>query len=124
MSEASAVEIAERLTAGITAGDVDAVGALYHEELVGWRNIDGRELDRRQMLKIVGFLRGVKDLRYEQVRVSPTPGGYVQQHVLRATAPDGSAVACPACLVVELDGGRIRRLDEYTDRAALAPLLG
>ena len=122
MSEAH--EIAQRLMAAITAGDVDAVGALYHEDLVGWRNIDGRELNRRQMLSIVGFLRGVRDLRYEQVRVQATATGYVQQHVLRATAPDGREVTCPACLIVQLDGGRIRRLDEYLDREALAPLLG
>ena len=52
-----------------------------------------------------------------------TPSGYVQQHVLHATAPDGSKVESPACLVVEVREGRIRRLDEYLDSAAIAPLL-
>jgi ketosteroid isomerase-like protein len=47
----------------------------------------------------------------------------VQQHVLRATAPDGRPVVCAACLVVEIEDGRIRRIDEYMDGAALAPLL-
>lgn len=124
MSDDRALEIARRLMEGISAGDVDAVGALYHDDLVGWRNVDGRELDRRQMLKIVDFLgTRVKDLRYEQIRVQPTASGYVQQHVLRATASDGTRVEMPACLVVELADGKIRRLDEYMDSAALAPLL-
>jgi len=124
VSEAETRAIARRLMTAICAGDADAVGALYHEDLIGWRNIDRRELNRRQMLKIIGFLmRGVKDLRYDDIRVEVTPRGYVQQHVLRATAPDGAAIECPACLVVELDAGRIRRIDEYMDAAALTPLL-
>ena len=124
MSDAETRELAVRLMEGITTGDVDAVGALYHEDLVGWRNVDGRELDRRQMLEIVRFLGAkVRDLRYEDIRVEPTAKGWVQQHVLRATAPDGTAVEMPACLVVEVADGKIRRLDEYMDSAALAPLL-
>jgi ketosteroid isomerase-like protein len=116
--------IAARLMAAITAGDAEAVGALYHEDMVGWRNIDGRELSRRQMLKIIDFLGGVKGLRYEDVVVQPTPTGYVQQHVLCATAADGRAVRSPACLVVTLEDGLVRRLDEYLDSRLLAPLLG
>ena len=125
MSEAQTREIAKRLIDAITAGDVAAIEALYDENLVGWQNFTGRELNRRQMLKIVRVLTGeVKDLRYDDIRVTPTTRGYVQQHVLRATAKDGRPVECAACLVVEIADGRIRRIDEYMDGAALAPLLG
>jgi ketosteroid isomerase-like protein len=125
MPEPDALEIARRLRDALMAGDVEAVGAIYHEDMVGWRNFDDRELNQRQMLKVVAFLASdVRDLRYEEVRVHATPTGFVQQHVLRATARDGRAVACPACLVVEVMDGQIRRLDEYLDAQALAPLLG
>jgi ketosteroid isomerase-like protein len=125
VSEPQTLEIAKRLIDAITAGDVAAVEALYHDDLVGWQNFSGRELNRRQMLKIIRLLTAdVQDLRYEEVRVTPTTRGYVQQHVLRATAKGGQAVACAACLVVEVADGRIRRIDEYMDGAALAPLLG
>ena len=81
------------VTAGIVAGDVDAVGALYHEDLVGWRNVDGRELSRRQMLKIVGFLaKDVTNLRYEDIQADPE-GAFSQ--VLRhiGAPPDPERVA-------------------------------
>ena len=124
MSEAQTREIAKRLIDAITAGDVTAVEALYHEDLVGWQNFSGRELNRRQMIKIIhGLTAALSDLRYDDIRVTPTSRGYVEQHVLRATAPDGRAIECPACLVVELAEGRIRRIDEYMDSAAIAPLL-
>ena len=124
MSEAETREIARRLIAAICAGDVAAIERLYHDDLVGWQNFSRRELSRRQMIKIIRLLAAdLKDLRYDDIRVEVTPRGYVQQHVLRATAPDGRAIECPACLVVELAGSQIRRIDEYMDAAALAPLL-
>jgi ketosteroid isomerase-like protein len=124
VTEAQTLEIAKRLISAITAGDAAAVEALYHDDLVGWQNFSGRELNRRQMLKIIRVLTAdVKDLRYDDIRVTPTSRGFVQQHVLRATAKDGRPVACAACLVVEIADGRIRRIDEYMDGAALAPLL-
>ncbi len=65
----------------------------------------------------------LRDLRYEEVRRQPTPSGFVQQHVLRATLPGGGAFELPACIVIDLDGdGRITRLDEYLDSAAVAVL--
>jgi ketosteroid isomerase-like protein len=124
MSEAQTLEIARRLIDAIVAGDVAAVEELYGDDLIGWQNFTGRELNRRQMLKIVRVLGGdVKDLRYDDIRVTTTSRGYVQQHVLRATARDGRAVECAACLVVQVADGKIRRIDEYMDGAALAPLL-
>jgi ketosteroid isomerase-like protein len=123
-SDAAKREVARRLMDAIQAGDVAGVEALYADDMVGWRNFDLRELGKPAMLRIIEFLaKQVRDLRYEAIRVQPTPTGYVQQHVLRATAPDGTRIESPACLVVELRDGQIRRLDEYLDSAAIAPLL-
>lgn len=127
MPDADAVklDVARRLMAAIQAGDIAAVDALYADDMLGWRNFDRRELGKPAMLRIIEFLaKEVRDLRYEKIRVEPTPSGYVQQHVLHARAPDGSQIESPACLIVEVRDGRIRRLDEYLDSAAIAPLLG
>jgi ketosteroid isomerase-like protein len=116
-------EVARRLIAAIEAGDVATVESLYADDMVGWRSFDQKELGKKPMLRVIEFLvKHVRDVHYENIRVETTPSGYVEQHVLHATAPDGTKVAVPACLVVEVRDGRIRRLDEYLDSAAIAPL--
>ena len=123
-SDAVKLAVARRLMEAIQAGDVAAVEALYADDMVGWRNFDRRELGKKAMVRIIEFLaKQVRELRYDAIRVEATPTGYVQQHVLHAIAADGSKVESPACLVVAVEGGRIKRLDEYLDSAAIAPLL-
>ena len=123
-SESVKREVARRLMDAIQAGDVAGVAALYADDMVGWRNFDRRELGKAAMVRIIEFLaKQLRDLRYEAIRVEITQKGYVQQHVLHAIAPDGTRIESPACLVVEVQDGQIRRLDEYLDSAAIAPLL-
>jgi ketosteroid isomerase-like protein len=91
--------------------------------MLGRRSFDHQELGKQPMLRVIAYLvKHVRDLHYEQIRVLTTPVGYVQQHVLHATAPDGTKVVVPACLVVEVRDGRIARLDEYLDARAIEPL--
>jgi len=123
-TDAVKLEVSRRLMAAIETGDVATVAELYADDMVGWRNFDGKELGKQPMLRIIEFLaKQVRDLHYEGIRVQPTSTGYVQQHVLHATAADGTRVEAPACLVVTVEGGKIRRLDEYLDSAAVAALL-
>jgi len=123
-SDAVKLDVARRLMGAIEAGDVATVAALYADDMVGWRNFDRRELGKAAMIRIIEFLaKQLRDLRYDAIRIALTPTGYVQQHVLHATAPDGTRIESPACLVVEVQGGQIRRLDEYLDSAAIAVLL-
>lgn len=121
---ADPLRIAERLFAAIEAGDIDAVGRLYAPDLQVWHNTDGLIQDRDANLRTLGWVvANFGDLCYHEVRRDPTPAGFVQQHVLRATTPAGDAMAIPACLVAAVNGGQITRIDEYLDSAQLAPLL-
>lgn len=123
-TDAAKREVARRLMDAIQAGDVATVAELYADDMVGWRNFDRRELDKSAMVRVIEYLaKRVRDLRYEGIRVETTASGYVQQHVLHATAPDGTRIESPACLVVEVRDGRIRRLEEYLDSAAISALL-
>jgi ketosteroid isomerase-like protein len=118
-----ALAVAERLFAAIEAGDLDAVRSIYAESVEVWHNT-GRDVQTRdENLRVLGWVvRNLHDRRYEEVRRSPTPDGFVQQHVLRAVRPDGQRVEIPACIVCRCDGGRITRLDEYLDSADVVRL--
>jgi ketosteroid isomerase-like protein len=116
-------EAARRLIECVTSGDVAGVGALYHDDIRCWRNLDGRELVKKQALKVVGFLGTLEGLAYEDIRIDATETGFVQQHTLCCTSPKGEAVRVAACLVAEVRDGQILRIDEYVDSAAMAPLM-
>ena len=120
---ADSTHVARALFAAIAGGDVDAVDALYHDDALVFMNTTGATLTKRKMLGVIRFLTTqVSELRYEDVRLQPTPTGFVQQHVLACRAPGGEEVRAHACLVAVVEDGRIRRLDEYLDAAAIAPL--
>jgi ketosteroid isomerase-like protein len=116
-------EVAGRLIAAIEAGDFDGFLACYAPGAVIWHNNDNLEQEPATVVKVLGWLRKrVNGLRYEELRVQPTPTGYVEQHVLRGIGRDGSAFEVPACLVVTVVDGLITRLDEYIDTAGVAHL--
>ena len=95
----------------------------YAPDAVVWHNYDGVAQTVDENLRVLRWLvRHVTDLRYEEVRRLRTPEGFVQQHVLRAKALDGSEVTIPACLIGTVRDGRIVRLEEYIDSAHVAPL--
>lgn len=117
-------EVARGLIDRIEAGDAAGAAGFYAEDAVTWRNIDGRELAKPQVRRILEFLSRLEGLAYEDVRIQETPDGFVQQHVLTCRSAGGEPVRAHACLVGAVQNGQITRLDEYLDSAAMAPLLG
>ncbi|GAA3456545.1 nuclear transport factor 2 family protein [Dactylosporangium matsuzakiense] len=116
--------LAERLVAAIDANDLDALrNEVYTPDIVVWHNDDQHEQRVDENLKVLNWLhRKVADKRYEDVVRHPTPTGYVEQHVLRGTAPNGTELEIHACLVVRVRDGRVARIDEYLDSRAAAAL--
>lgn len=120
MSETTANDptaIAARLFTAIEAGDIDAVREAYHPDVVIWHNDDGVEQSRDTNLRTLAWVtKHIDGMRYDDVRLTATPTGFVQQHVVRGSNRAGVEVAMPACIVVTLDNdGLITRLDEYLD---------
>jgi ketosteroid isomerase-like protein len=62
------------------------------------------------------------DRRYDVTRRQVIDGGFLQEHVLRGTAPGGQVVAMPACIIATVVDGRITRIHEYLDPAGVAAL--
>jgi ketosteroid isomerase-like protein len=123
MSAELHAQLARDLTRHILAGDLEGVGRVYHDELTAWRNHDRRTLVRKQALRVVEILGRLRELRYEDVRIQPTPQGFVQQHVMRCLSPAGEPVEAHVCLVATVRDGRIAHIDEYMDSAQMAPLM-
>lgn len=124
MATPDPLEVADRLFAAICSGDLAALRELYAPTLKVWHNFDRTEQSREENLRVLAWIaKNVAGLRYENVRRERTESGFVQQHVLRGTPPGGEPLEVSACLVCRVEGGRITRIDEYLDSAALAPLL-
>lgn len=116
--------IARQLIERLLSRDVDGVAALYTDDMTAWRNSDGRTLVKKQALKVVRILTGnLPDLRYDDVCITPTMSGYVQQHTMKCTAPNGQPVEARVCMIATLRDGRIAHVDEYMDSAQMAPLM-
>ena len=76
-------------------------------------------------LRVIDWFIGITTRRrYEILDRRFFDGGFVQQHVLHATAAEGSSISMRVCIVIKVgDDGLISRIDEYFDPAEMAPLL-
>jgi ketosteroid isomerase-like protein len=123
VSEQDLLELADRFITAVQAGDQESVLACYAPDAVIWHNFDGVEQTVDQSLRSLRwFARTLPDRRYRILRREAIKDGFMQQHVLEAVLPDGTAWAMPACVVATVKNGLIVRLDEYLDSAHAAVL--
>ena len=123
MSVSTEVDPLGRLIAAIAEGDVDAAREAYAPDARIWHNTELREQTVDENLRVLRWvMTNIADLRYTDIRRQRTETGFVQQHVLRGTAPGGETLAVHACIVVETEDGRITRLAEYIDGDQIVPL--
>lgn len=125
MQSNEVLAFAERFVDAIEGGDVEAVRACYAPDAKIWHNNDGLEQTVDQNIKILNwFMRKLPDRKYRIVRREALSDGFLQQHVLEATLPDGRPFKMSACCVIRMQDGVITRLDEYIDSAEAALLNG
>jgi len=106
----------------IERGDIEAVRGIYAPDAVIWHNTDGLESTVEENLRVLtGFVQNIPTRRYENRRLEVFADGFVQQHVLHGVNRKGKAFTLAASLVCKVVNGRITRLDEYFDSAAVAP---
>ena len=123
MTDEETLALADRMFRAIEEGDLDALRACYAPGFVAWTNFDDREGDIEGSLKTVGWLcTKLGDRRYDVRRREVIEGGFLQEHVLRGTAPDGTEIAMPAAIVATCEGGVIVRVHEYLDPQGVAAL--
>lgn len=117
--------IADSLFSAIEGSDITAVEQLFSPDVAVWKSGDDRDSDRVRSVRIIGwFIETTAERRYQILDRQFFDGGFVQQHVLHATAGSGGVLAMRVCMVIKVDAdGLITRIDEYFDPADLAPLL-
>lgn len=119
-AETAVHALADRFIEAIQAGDIETVRACYHPDVVVWLNTAGVGVDRQANLQVLtGFVSKTSERRYQNRRVQAFSGGYVQQHLLKATHIKGPGLELAASLICQVQDGVIVRLDEYFDSAPL-----
>ena len=114
--------LAKRFFDCVEAGDIDGLVACYAPDAKIRHNTDeqiqGPEDNKKTL---AGMVTRILDRVYDNRRVEVFPGGFLQQHVLRGTRKhDGVRLALPACIICQVEDGKITRLDEYFDSARVA----
>jgi ketosteroid isomerase-like protein len=120
-TDAEIEAVAGKLFAAIERGDIDAVGALYAPDVQIWHNVTSRAQTRDENLRLLQFFTArVAARRYEVHGRDVFPGGFVQRHTLHGTLASGATISAPVCIVIYVTAGKIERIFEYLDPAAVA----
>ncbi len=123
MGDERVLDVAERMFRAIEQADLVALRACYAPGVRVWTNFDDRTIGVDDALRTVDWLtERLVDRRYEVKRREPIEGGFLQEHVLRGTAPDGTEIALPACIVATVEGDHITVIHEYLDPSGAAAL--
>lgn len=121
MSDATSSEaIATRFFAAVEAGDIATVTDCYDPAVVIWHGHTRQTQDRAtNIATLTGFVARSRERHYTDRKIRFFPGGFVQQHLLVAIAQGGARLELPAALICDVADGRITRLEEYFDNAAV-----
>ena len=119
-SAQDALQTAADLTAAFEAGDVEAIAALYADDVVIWHNFDGLGRTREQAMESAAWVAAeIEDFVVDELWVAPVDGGYVQQCVFRGRERStGKEIELPAMLRAYVVDGRVARIEEYTDASS------
>jgi ketosteroid isomerase-like protein len=116
--------LVDRFIDALARYDVDALGPMLTDDFVRWLNLGGDEQGRDALLAVIAVERD--HVRRSEVEVRhrvATDEGFVLQLTIRGTTTGGAPFDIPVCLVVTVDGERIRRIDEYASSDQVRPLL-
>ena len=110
--------IAQAWTDAITDGDRDGIEKLVAEDFVMWRNVTRATQERSEFINLAARLSSVlPGFRYTDVKRIATDDGFVQQHIVTGQGPSGQTFEAPACIICQVQDGRISKMDEYYDSA-------
>ena len=117
-------ELARALFEAFEKGDADSVRDLCTDDFEGRQN-DGPVITLEPLLEFALAVVGVvQDFRYADAVRSATSTGFVEEHSVRGTLPDGSDLDIRVCVVADVRDGKVSNIREYFDRDSAAGLIG
>lgn len=88
-----------------------------------WHNFDDHEQTVDENMRLLGWMvKNCRSREYDIQRLEEVEGGYLQQHILRMETNSGKQLEMHACVVVKVRDGKVARIEEYLDPAAVAGL--
>ncbi len=115
--------LARHFVKQLEKGDVDGAKACLSAEAEIWHDFDNKTQTVEENMALFSWLISHTQKReYEITRLEEIKDGYLQQHTLRLTTLTGEAVTAFACCLVKVTDGKITRIEEYINSAALAVL--
>ena len=115
--------IARAIFDAFESGDMAAAKAILSDDFCGSQN-GGPAMSRDILL---GFSAAVKtkvpDFRYDDIVCAATDTGFVEEHTVRGTLPDGEQLNLRLCVIGTVVDGKITELREYLDSAGAAGLV-
>ncbi len=116
-------DLAEWFFTATAANDAEALRTMLTSGFVLSQN-GGPPVDIGGLLAMgLAVKAAVPDFRYGNAVRSDTQDGFVEEHDVLGTGPDGEAFSVPVCVVASITEGKITNAREYFDTAAAAPLL-
>ena len=111
--------VIDRLFGTMQDCDTSTVRDCLTKDAIIWHSFDKKPMDVEAVVAAwEGMAQNFTECAVADVRRQQTPSGYVQQHVFVVRMKDGTRKAWPVCIVVQVQGGQIARLDEYIDMSA------
>jgi ketosteroid isomerase-like protein len=117
------MKLAEAFFAALSKCDDSAVRDLCAEGFTATQN-GGAAMDLKSLLGFNTMVhKTVRDFRYENPVRSATTTGFVEEHAVRGTLPDGSRLDLQVCVVAEVTDGKVAVIREYVDNKAAQGLI-
>jgi ketosteroid isomerase-like protein len=116
-------QLAAALFKAFENGDAETARSLCSVDMQAFQNLNP-PMDLDTLLEFSSAVKQiVPDFHYADISRSVTSTGFVEEHRVLGTLPDGTKLELAACVVAEVSEGRISRLREYVDTAAAVGLL-
>lgn len=122
-TEIKTLALASSLLQALERGDKKAFTACWSPDAVVWHSFDCIELTvDATMGPLDAFFEALSDRHYMEVRFHSLEGGFVQQYTLIGRLKNGDELIMPGCMVCQVEGGKIIRMEEYLDSVQLQRL--